>query len=154
MFDYLYSQMHCPLCGHKSGPGESIGMQTKLRGNCDGSTLQVGDELEANDLRRTHLERSGYLLLNPRVISERICLLNTWTCPSCEREQWGIIKLIAGKITSIESVQMTAAVLRDADFIDAVDAELLAAALLGMDSLEFVEKRIDPVEVLRQHLPD
>lgn len=154
MFDYLYSQMHCPLCGHKTSPGESIGMQTKLRGNCDGSTLHVGDALEANDLRSAHLERSGYLLLNPLATSERICLLNTWTCPSCEREQWGTIKIVAGKITSIESVQMTAAVLRDADFIDAVDAELLAAAVLGMDSLEFVEQQLDPVEVLRQRLPE
>lgn len=153
MFDDFQTTMTCPLCGHTSGPSESIGMQTKLRGNRDSSTLRVGYEFEANDLRTSHIKSSGYLVIREPSSRSEVLLLNTWTCPSCDKEQWAVVEIADGKLASIRPVQMSASTFDRAHFIDGVDAELLAAAVLRISPLAVIEQQLDPVEVLRQHLP-
>lgn len=150
MFDNLEASIHCPRCGHTSRSDESIGIQTHLREMADGSVLTLGHQFDENDLRNC----DGYLQISPPRAAGDVALLNTWTCPSCEKEQWARVEIVAGRLTSISPVSMSAATFNAANYIGEVDAELLAAAVLGMDSLEFVEQQLDPVAVLRQRLPE
>lgn len=152
MFDDFDAPMHCPLCGHVSSSSEYIGMQTKLRGDRDGSTLRIGYQFKPNDLRTSHIESAGYLLILPPVPEDRIRLLNTWSCPSCETEQWGLVEIVDGKLTGISAVPMNGSIFHSANFIAGLDAEFLAAALLNMPSLDFLEQGLDPLAVLRERL--
>ncbi len=153
MYDYFAGSLRCPRCNHLTDGREHTNMQTHLRSGADGSELRVGFSLDVNDLRASHIIDAGYLALcAPKHLS--MSLLNTWQCPSCHTDQWAQVDVQAGVIEAIHAVVMSREVLSRAHFIDEADAELLAAKLLAIPSWELTDRKLDPVEVLRQHLPD
>lgn len=152
MYDYFAGVLMCARCNHRTDGRENTNMQTHLRSDADGSELRVGFLFDLNDLRTSHIVGAGYVALGePNHLS--MSLLNTWQCPSCDTEQWAQVDVQAGVIEAIHAVAMSREVLSRAHFIDEADAELLAAKLLAIPSWELSEQNLDPVEVLRQHLP-
>lgn len=156
MYDCFVAELHCPSCRHTSSVDENTNMQTHLRDDADGSRLGIGFQFDLEELQTRRILDSSYLLIAvPAPASpSAIRLLNTWICPACKTDQWAAVEIADGRLTQISSIALTKRQLVAANFIGQVDAELLAAALVGMDSLEFVEQQLDPVEVLREHLPD
>lgn len=79
-------------------------------------------------------------------------LLDVWTCPSCETEQWATVEITDGGIERIEAVSMDRVILESANFISDTNAELLAAALLDIPPWELTERKLGSVEILQQRL--
>jgi hypothetical protein len=59
-------------------------------------------------------------------------LLDVWTCPECETEQWAAVEVAETRIDRIEGVLLNRATLEGANFISDADAELLAESLPGL----------------------
>jgi hypothetical protein len=152
MYDYFDAKLRCPHCGTVSGPRARINMQTHIRGDADGSTLEVGYTFDEGDLRHEAIAGSGYLPIKTAAPHEPIRLLNVWHCPECRTEQWAEVNITNGKIELIEAVSLNRAVLEGAHFVAEVHAELLAASLLDLSSRDMREKKMNVVTVLRQHL--
>ena len=129
-------------------------MQTHLGGGANGTALGVGDLLDPADLNAEAVRGAGYLLITPPTAGGTLRLLNSWSCYSCNTDQWAIVEILESRISRIKAVSLNRAVLDEANFIGAVDAELLAAAFLDLSSREMRERRLDTVTVLRQHLDD
>ena len=129
-------------------------MQTHLRGDANGAALGVGYLLDPADLNAEAVRGAGYLLITPPAAEGTLRLLNGLSCYTCNTDQWAVVEILESRITRIEAVSLNRAVLEDANFIGAVDAELLAAASLGLSSREMRERKLDTVTVLRQHLDD
>jgi hypothetical protein len=151
MFDYFIAELRCPRCKNVSGPGANTNMQTHIRDDADGSTLEVGYEFDTSDLREENIISSGYLLLRSPAL-ELIRLLNVWMCRACRTDQWAIVEIVDRKLARIEAVSMSRAVLEESNFISEVNAELLAATLIDIPSRELSERKLDVVTILRQHL--
>jgi hypothetical protein len=152
MYDYFNANLTCPRCGNASGPRARINMQTHIRDDADGSTLEVGYEFDASDLKEESILSSSYSLIRPPDSQQAIRVLNIWRCPSCRTDQWAVVEIMERKIIRIEAVSMSRAVLEEANFIGEVNAELLAATLIDIPSRELSERKLDVVTVLRQHL--
>lgn len=151
MFDYFVAALHCRRCGNVSPATAITGMQTHVRSDADGSELGVGFSFEPIDLTTTHILGAGYALITaPRGGSIR--LLDVWTCPRCQTEEWAMVEILGGRIERIESALINRATLEAADFISDVSADLLAAALMGISSAELTRRKLSNVEVLRQRL--
>jgi hypothetical protein len=151
MHDYFDSELRCPKCGtlHRRNEGN---MQTHLRGDPDGTALGVGHLLDPGDLKAEAVRGAGYLLITPPSTEGTLRLLNSWSCYTCNTDQWAIVEILESRISRIEAVSLKRTVLDEANFIGAVDAELLAAAFLDLSSREMRERKLDTVTVLRQHL--
>lgn len=152
MYDYFAGELVCSGCGYRTDGREHTNMQTHIRSDADGSELRVGFVFEIGDLRTSHIVDAGYTQLG-EAAHLSMSLLNTWQCPSCNTDQWAQIDVQRGTIEAIHAVVMSQNVLRRAHFIDEADAELLAAKLLEVPAWDLTEQQLDPVEVLRQHLP-
>lgn len=153
MYDYLVAELRCPRCGTINSTTAYTNMQTHIRGGgADGSELAVGTRLEPVDLTTEHLEGAGYALINLPSDVNSLRLLDVWICPACNTEQWAMIEIVAGRIERIEAVAMNRATFEAANFIDDLNAELLAAELLGIPLAEFSERKLSCVEILRQRL--
>jgi predicted nucleic-acid-binding Zn-ribbon protein len=152
MYDYFRAQLHCPNCGNVSGPNAHINMQTHLRSDADGSELSIGYSFEPIELITEHILDAGYALISGPKTMGQVRLLDVWSCPKCETDQWAVVEIVEGKITRIEAVSMDLAVLEGSNFIAEVNAELLAASLLDIPPWELSERKLDVVTVLRQQL--
>jgi hypothetical protein len=144
MFDVLVADLGCPNCSALA-LGDSTNMQTHLRVDADGSALAVGFEFDPNDLTPDKVVRSGYLLVTPPTPDKPIRLLEVWTCPKCQTEQWAMVTIDANRIQLIEAVKLDRVALRSANYISETNAELLADG--------FANKSSDVVATLRQNLP-
>jgi hypothetical protein len=127
-------------------------MQTHIRDDADGTTLEIGYEFDASDLEEASIISSSYLMIRSPDPKKDIRLLNIWICPACRTDQWAMVEIVEGKIVRIEAVSMSRAVLAEANFIGEVNAELLAATLIDIPSRELSERKLDVVTILRQHL--
>src|SRR5215472_12523290 len=128
-FDVFIAPLRCAGCGTVVQNGE---IQTHIRGGAaDGSALGIGTELDAVDLERQHLIDAGYALVNETRLGAPIRLLDVWTCPQTQTEQWAIVEIADRRIRRIESVNLDRKTLESANYISDVDADLLAEALRG-----------------------
>ena len=150
MFDEFQAELHCLYCGHTSTLDEDIGMQTHLLR--EAVTLRVGHVFDLKEVTVESIVGGGYMIITEPVASVPIRVLNTWSCPACDKEQWAMIEISDRRLSSIKAVPMNAATFRDANFISDVDGELLAAALLEIPPWEFTERKLDAIEVLRERL--
>jgi hypothetical protein len=131
-FDFFIAPLLCAACGTVVQEGE---IQTHIRGGAaDGSAFGIGTELDAVDLEKQHLSDAGYALVNETDAGAPIRLLDVWTCPQCQTEQWAMVEIADRKIRSIESVNLDRKTLESASYISDVDADLLAEALGGEES--------------------
>lgn len=147
MFDVFVARLRCPGCDTVVADAE---IQTHIRGgSADGSALGVGFELDPFRLTSENIVGAGYLLVNPPDADGPIRLLDVWTCPQCETEEWAIVEIADRKIRSIEAVKLDRATLESANFISDVDADLLALALRGEEPATSASS----VEILRRRLP-
>jgi hypothetical protein len=131
---------------------ENTNMQTHLRDDANGSGLPIGFVFDKADLEARNIAESGYLLVEDLGTSNNVRILNTWHCPSCGTEQWGLVEIANGVLESISGLLMNREALDRANFIGEVDAGLLAAALLDIPPWELTERKLDSIEVLRQRL--
>ena len=146
-FDVFVAPLHCPGCGATVADAE---IQTYIRnGVADGSGLRVGFELHAADLESEHLVSAGYSLVAEPPADGPIRLLDVWSCPQCQTEQWAVVEMADRKIRSIKAVKLDRPTLESANFISEVNADLLAEALRGKESA----KGENSVEILRRRLP-
>lgn len=152
MYDCFAADFRCPGCGTVSSAAAYTNMQTHLRGDSDGSTLAVGYEFEPVDLTNKHIVGAGYSRISPPSEGGAIRLLDVWSCPACETEQWAMVEIADRKIARIEAVSMSRATFEVANFISEVDAELLAVSLLGISWAELSARNLNSVEVLKQQL--
>jgi hypothetical protein len=152
MFDYFVAELHCPHCSAVSAPTALTGMQTHLRGDADGSELGVGYVFDPADLKTNHILGAGYALIESPATEGTLRLLEVWTCPACETEQWAVVEIVRRRIERIEAVRMNRPSFEAANFISEVNAELLAAALTGLSPADFAERNLSSVEILRQRL--
>lgn len=145
MYDVFVADLRCPGCGAVASVADNTGMQTHLRVDADGSALGVGFELDPNDLRTDKIVRNGYLLVTSPTPGKPIRLLEVWTCPTCQTEQWAMITIDQNRIQLIEAVRLDSAALRAANFTSETNSELLAE--------RFADKGSNVVETLRRNLP-
>jgi len=153
MYDYFVSELRCPRCGTINPTTAYTNMQTHIRGgSADGSELAVGTQIAPVYLTTEHLEGAGYAVISAPSDANSLRLLDVWICPACNTEQWAMIELVSGRIERIEAMEMSRATFEAANFIDDVNAELLAAKLLDIPFAEFSERKLSSVEVLRERL--
>lgn len=153
MFDYFVAALRCPRCGTVSPATAVTNMQTHVRGGgADGSELPVGAPLKPAYLKTQHLHGAGYALITQSPAEEPLRLLDVWTCPECDTEQWALVEIFGNRIERIEAVVMIRATLDAANFISDADAGLLAESLSGLSPSELAARKLGTVEVLRQRL--
>jgi hypothetical protein len=128
-------------------------MQTHIRGGgADGSELPVGTLLKPAYLTAKHLHGAGYALITQPRADGPIRLLDVWTCPECETEQWAVVEIAGTRIDRIEAVLLNRATLEGANFISDADAELLAESLPGLLQTEPGGRKLSNVDILRLRL--
>lgn len=152
MFDVFVATLRCPRCGTVSSQEENTSMQTHLRGDASGLQLGVGYSFDPVDLTTQHILGAGYRLIALPSQHGTMRLLEKWTCPACETEQWAAVDIVVGRIERVEAVTMSRATLESANFISDVYADLLAATLEGIQPIELIENRRNSVEILRLRL--
>jgi rubredoxin len=144
VYDLFVGDLRCPNCGALSSNGDHTAMQTHIRVDADGSALGVGYNFDPFDLNSEKILRSGYLLVSPPEPNKPIRLLDTWACPKCETEQWGMITIDGGRLQLIEAVELDRASLQLANFISDFNAENVASQFPASDA--------GVVETLRRNL--
>lgn len=153
MFDYFVAALTCPRCGTVSPVTSITNMQTHIRGGgADGSELPVGTLLKPAYLTAKHLQGAGYALITQPRVEWPIRLLDVWTCPECETEQWAVVEVAGTRIDRIEGVLLNRATLEGANFISDADAELLAESLPELLKAEPGGRKLGSVEILRLRL--
>jgi hypothetical protein len=95
---------------------------------------------------------ADYSIVAPPREAGMLKLLEVWTCPSCETEQWARIEIEDRRIVRIDAVTMNRATLDSANFISTTNGDLLAAALMDLSPMEYSERKLDSVAVLRERL--
>ena len=150
MYDYICAELRCPRCGTLSPASANIDMQTYLLG--EGATLRVGYEFDPADLELDRVVASDYSIVTAPHHAGTLNLLEVWTCPSCETEQWAMIGVEGRRIARIDAVRLNRATLESANFISTTNGELLAAAVLGISPQEYAVRNLNTVEVLRERL--
>jgi hypothetical protein len=153
MYDYFNANLTCPRCGNASGPRAAINMQTHIRDDADGTTLDIGYEFDACDLEEASIVSSSYLMIRSPAPQKNIRLLNVWICPACRTDQWAMVEILERHIVGIEAVSLSRAVLERANFIAEVHAGMLASLLIDISWRDMREQRVDVVAVLRHQLP-
>lgn len=153
MYDYFIADLQCSDCGPINPATAYTSSQTHIRGSgADGSELAVGTALAAVHLTTEHLVSAGYALITPPAAADSLRLLDVWICPVCNTEQWAMIEIVSGRIVCIKAVEMNRATFEATNFIDDTHAEALAAELLGIPVAEFLERKLNSIETLRQQL--
>jgi len=128
MFDVLVAALKCPNCNSDVPSTANTGMQTYLRSFPDGTALGIGFVFDVRDVTTESILRSGYVLITEPRGGQPICLLDTWTCPVCETEQWALMTISERRLQSIEAVMLDRATLERANFISEVNADILAGS--------------------------
>jgi hypothetical protein len=141
VFDSIIASLPC---GDDAHQGE---IQTTIRGGAaDGSTLPIGYAFDAGKLTPESLARNGYVQVNEPAPDAPLRLLDVWSCLDCDAERWAMVEIADGALRSVEPVELDRSTLDAANYIDGLNAELLAKSL-GDESAE------PAVDVLRQRLP-
>ena len=153
MFDYFVAALTCPRCGTVSPATSITNMQTHIRGGgADGSELPVGTLFKPAYLTAKHLQGAGYALITQPRAEGPIRLLDVWTCPECETEQWAVVEVSGTRIDRIEGMLLNRATLEGANFISDADAELLAESLPELLQADPGGRKLGSVEILRLRL--
>lgn len=146
MYDSFVAELCCPNCRTVVSDAE---IQTHLR--ADGSCFRVGDQLEAIELETSNVLDSDYAQVHATQPGRPIRLLDMWFCRACETEQWAMVEIADRTIRRIDAVRLTRSVLEAANFISALNADLLAEGLV--DRAQNDSAVVSSVDVLRRHLP-
>src|SRR4051812_30591532 len=117
MFDVFVAEMRCPSCGRVIPITSNTAMQTHIRDDADGSALRVGFVFDPLDLTTTSILASEYALNAEPPPGGPIRLLDVWICPECSTEEWAMVTIADGQITSIEAVVLNRSTLEAANFI-------------------------------------
>jgi len=153
MFDYFIAALRCSACGSTSRADSSTNMQTHLRDDADARELGVGFELDPLEVRPQDVAASGYLPVSPQPADGTFTLLETWECPTCRTaDQWARIDVRDGVITAIAGVTLDRRTLEAAHFISD-QCFLRASTLSEAAGRALIDGTVDPVAVLREHLP-
>jgi hypothetical protein len=152
MFDTFIAALHCPRCGNVSPATAVCGVQTHLRGDADGSELAVGYSFDPVDLKTEYILGAGYALITPPAAAGTMRLLDVWTCPACQSEQWAAVEIVQGRLERIEAVAMNQATFLTANFISDVNADFLAEALTGVSQAEIAQEKVSSIDILRERL--
>jgi hypothetical protein len=148
MYDYFVGAMTCSNCGAVSTADSSTNLQTYIRHNARGIEIPVGFQLDACDATDQSIASSAYLPVGRGRTDGQTRLLDTWTCPTCKRENWARVTLVGTEVAAIEGVTLDRATLESAQFI--TDSCFIAAAQVsGIPAQEIT----DPVNVLLERLP-
>ncbi len=151
MFDVFVAEMQCPSCGRVIPITANTAMQTHIRDDADGSGLKVGFVFDPPDLTTRSIVGSGYALVTEPPPGGPLRLLDVWCCPECQTEQWAIVTIDDGRITSIEPVGLTRSTLETANFISDTNAALAAGRFEDVN-FPYTDGATS-VAVLRRHLP-
>jgi hypothetical protein len=144
-FDYFVATLRCPGCGEEV----AAEIQTHIQGGvADGAALGVGAEIDAVFIEPDHLVRSGYALVKEPHPGDPVRLLDMWSCPSCDTEQWAAVDIVGGRIERIEGVKLDRATLESASYISDLNADVEARSLRRPD-----DDGLSSVDVLRRRLP-
>ena len=120
-------------------------IQTRLRGAAaDGSMLPIGYTFAPGRLTQERLAGSGYIMVLPPVPGAPIRLLDVWSGPEVER--WAMLEIAGGALRAVALVDLDRPTLESANYIHALNAELLARTLDD-------ESDEHAVDVLRRRLP-
>jgi hypothetical protein len=152
MYDYFVAAMKCPNCGTVSPADASTNMQTHVRDDASGIEIGVGFQLDPLEVRDQDLEASGYLPVGCGRTDDRVRLLNQWTCPTCDHENWGRVTLVGTEVVAIEGVPLDQATLAGAQFI-AQSCYVDAARVSDIPVRDLLEGKVNPVSVLLDRLP-
>jgi len=143
-FDYFVARLRCPGCGDEV----DAEIQTHIQGGvADGAAFGVGAKIDAVFIEPDHLVRSGYAQVKELHPDDPVRLLDMWTCPSCDTEQWAAVDIVGGTIERIEGVKLDRATLESASYISDVNADIEARSLRRAD------EGLSSVDVLRRRLP-
>jgi hypothetical protein len=154
MFDVFVGNLRCPSCEKAARPDTDTSMQTHIRGlSADGSSLGVGFTFEPNDVTTPSILESGYTLIKDPPPRGPIRILDIWTCPSCNTEQWGLVEILDRTIRRVEGVKLDRKMLESANFISEDNAAYLADSLFGESPVERSTNRPSTLDILRQRLP-
>jgi len=148
MYDYFVAAMRCAGCGAASPADSSTDLQTHIRYDARGIEIPVGFQLHARDATDRRIEGSGYLPIGHGRAEGRSRLLDTWSCPTCEHENWACVTIVGTAVVAIEGVTLDRATLESAQFITE-SCFIAAAQVSGLPSQEIT----DPVSVLLERLP-
>lgn len=113
-FDYFVGPLRCSICENISSDS-SANMQTKLLKYPSLKQLAVGDLIDAD---WSEVCAAGYLKIADPDRLDTVTILETWECPKCgEPFNWAKISIAEGKIVSIDSIELTAEIIRTANYI-------------------------------------
>lgn len=153
MFDYFIGELHCPHCATDNGISAYTNMQTHIRGvRADGSQLAVGFSFDPRTLAPAHIVDAGYALISAPEEPMSPRLLEVWSCPACETEQWAEIEIVQLRIERISAVVLNRASFEASNYIEEMHGEWRAAALMGITWAEFSQRKLNCVDVLRERL--
>ena len=152
MFDYFVAPLRCPHCGSVSPATAVTGMQTHIRRDANGSELSVGYVFDPGDLKTEHILGAGYALIAAPRSEGSLRLLDVWTCPECETEEWAVVDIVNRRIERIEAVRLDRATLESSNYISDVNSDLLASALSDLSQEEMRDRNVSSIEILRQQL--
>jgi uncharacterized protein YbaR (Trm112 family) len=144
-FDFFVAPLRCPGCGE----AVDAEIQTHLRGGiADGAALGVATEIDGVLLEPSHVLGSGYALVQQPRPGEPVRLLDVWSCPACETEQWALVVIADGRIERLEGVTLDRATLGSAHYVSDLNTDILADSLRGDG-----DEGASSVEVLLRRLP-
>jgi hypothetical protein len=146
MYDIFVAELQCPNCRTVHTADAYTNMQTYIRSYPDSSAIGIGFIFEPRELTTKNIINARYKVIAEPPPGGPIRLLNTWTCPACNTEQWAMVTIADGRLQQVEGVTMSRATLEAANFIPDIDADLLAERYASPDA----ENSID---ILRRHLP-
>jgi len=152
MYDYFVAAMTCANCKTTSPADSSTNMQTHLRDDARGIEIGVGFQLDPLELRDQDIESSGYLPVSRERVDGRIRLLETWSCPTCQHENWARVTIAGTEVVAIEGATLDRATLAGAQFITE-SCFIAAARVSGIPTQELMMGTVDPVSVLLERLP-
>jgi len=151
MYDVFVAELRCPSCSRVASITANTAMQTHIRDDADGSELKVGFVFDPRDLTTKSIIDSDYALIAEPPPGGPIRLLDVWRCPACSTEQWAMVTIADGRITSIEPVVLSRSTLAAANFVSDTNAALAAQRF---EDVNFpYTAGATSVDVLRRHLP-
>ena len=147
-YDFFVGRLQCPSCSAVAAADSATNMQTYLRGeDADLEELGIGHPVSVSP---EAVEAANYWLIQQPQPGGVIQLLDSWTCPSCNRDGlWARITLRDGCIADVAAVPLDRGTLAGAHYISRW-GEYVAADLLGCPPADLMGT--DPVPILREKL--
>ncbi len=147
--DYVCAPLVCPRCGRAVAEPCAIDMQVKISRSPDLREYVVGDPIDL----REDLEDGGYLNIGGVAGATTIRVIETWACPSCGANfLWARLTIEGGKLTAVETTDLSETSLRAADYITSQVlvlvpvAEVPTVTRLDPERLRTRLGRLDPDE--------